>query len=112
MCQISPWLQFYDIDPKRFRELVFALVDHYKYKDTQHLQKCLEDQEFVIAPARLRDFYKTYILNISNNLWVCLGSGIMFFYIVQNRLGESNPCSKYICKFVKAFRHKIDISLA
>ena len=42
----------------------------------------LEEQELVIAPARLRDFYKTYILNISNNLWVCLGSGIMFFFIL------------------------------
>ena len=76
------------------------------------LAKVLEEQELVIAPARLRDFYKTYILNISNNLWVCLGSGIMFFfYIVQNRLGESNPCSKYFCKFVKAFWHKIDKKL-
>ena len=50
------------------------------------LAKVLEEQELVIAPARLRDFYKTYILNISNNLWVCLGStwysGIMFFFIL------------------------------
>ena len=46
MCQISPWLQFYDIDPKRFRELVFALVDHYKYKDTQHLQKCWKNKSW------------------------------------------------------------------